>query len=254
MTETFCTLPTAPKLALLADLHARPYRQIIRSLRKNRPPLICIAGDLFCGSRPADGRSPLLSQPNVLSFLKECAAVAPTYLSLGNHEQWLDSADLEGLRGSGAVILDNGWLEKDGLVIGGLTSGYCMDVRRYRSARNGPVERYPEPGRDFEYLRRPDVSWLKAFAAGPGYHVLLCHHPEYYPLIPGAIEMILSGHAHGGQIRLFGRGVFAPGQGFRPRYSKGIYHDRLVVSAGLSNPARAPRIFNPTEIVYVGMR
>jgi predicted MPP superfamily phosphohydrolase len=63
---------------------------------------------------------------------------------------------------------------------------------------------------------------------------------------------MLSGHAHGGQIRLFNRGLFAPGQGWWPKWTKGVYDHCLVVSTGLSNTASPiPRLFNPTEIVYV---
>ncbi|MBQ3816071.1 MAG: metallophosphoesterase, partial [Clostridia bacterium] len=59
----------------------------------------------------------------------------------------------------------------------------------------------------------------------PGFHILLCHHPEYWePLVHGRrIELTVSGHAHGGQWRIFGRGVYAPGQGLFPRYTSGLY-------------------------------
>jgi predicted MPP superfamily phosphohydrolase len=103
----------------------------------------------------------------------------------------------------------------------------------------------------------PDTTWLTAFSATPGYHILLCHHPEYFPRIPESIELVLSGHAHGGQWRLYNPfkrqwiGVFAPGQGLWPRWTKGVYEGRLVVSAGLSNTVSVPRLFNPTEIVYI---
>ena len=283
MVETCYRLADAPGLALLADFHARPYQPVIRSLQKHRPGLICIAGDCFYGSRPQDGVSPLVSQPTVLPFLENCAAIAPTYLALGNHERWLDAEDLDGLRGTGVTVLDNGWVEHGGLVIGGLTSGYCMDYRRFRAGKTGrtsgsqkkdryPAElhhtdythrksgrtsgsrktdRYPAELHHTDYTHRPDTGWLAAFAAAPGYHILISHHPEYFRLVPEGVELILAGHAHGGQIRLFGRGVFAPGQGFWPKYTKGIYENRLIVSAGLTNTTSVPRLFNPTEIVYV---
>lgn len=62
---------------------------------------------------------------------------------------------------------------------------------------------------------------------------------------------MLSGHAHGGQIRILGRGVFSPGQGLFPKYTKGIYEGRLVVSAGCSNTASIPRWGNPCEVVAI---
>ena len=92
---------------------------------------------------------------------------------------------------------------------------------------------------------------MAEYASVDGYHILLSHHPEYYPLVSDKVQLMLSGHAHGGQIRFFKRGLYAPGQGWLPKWTKGVYDNRLVVSAGLSNTASPiPRLFNPTEIVY----
>ena len=65
------------------------------------------------------------------------------------------------------------------------------------------------------------------------------------------IDLVVSGHAHGGQWRFFGHGVFAPGQGILPKYTKGFYNGNLLVSAGMTNTAPVPRLFNPTEIVIL---
>lgn len=154
-------------------------------------------------------------------------------IAFGNHEQSLSSRELREIKRTGVVFLDNSWREMDGLIIGGLTSAYVTDRRKGREKRE------------------PETKWLEKFAAVPGYHILLSHHPEYYPLIPDDVDLCLCGHAHGGQIRLFNHGLFAPGQGWLPKYTKGVYDVRMVVSAGLSNTAGVPRLFNPTEIVYV---
>ena len=68
------------------------------------------------------------------------------------------------------------------------------------------------------------------------------------------IDLILAGHAHGGQIRLFGHGLYAYGQGLFPKYTKGIYDGKLIVSAGLANTSRFPRINNPPEIVFLTLK
>ena len=61
-----------------------------------------------------------------------------------------------------------------------------------------------------------------------------------------------AGHAHGGQVQCFGRGLYAPGQGFFPRLTDGFYYDnRLLVSRGATNSASAPRLFNPCEIIML---
>ena len=97
-------------------------------------------------------------------------------------------------------------------------------------------------------------SWgLDAFCAAPGYRILLCHHPEYYSkyLRDLDIPLILSGHAHGGQVRIFGHGLYSPGQGVLPKLTSGVKDGRLVISRGLANRQKIPRLFNPPEIVYV---
>ena len=264
MVETTYHIPGAPRLALLADLHGRPYDHIISSVATHRPSLVCVVGDILYGSHPEEDRSPLDTQENVLPFLTSCATIAPTFLSLGNHEWMLDEEDMERIAATGVVILDNCWLERDGLVIGGLTSGYVTDYRRFRATQSG-TERYPKKedlsgigGAVTASQHVPDTDWLEDFASAPGFHILLSHHPEYFPLVPPTIDLMLSGHAHGGQIQLYNpfkrewRGVWCPGQGLWPRWTRGVYKEkRLVVSAGLSNTASVPRLFNPCEVVFV---
>ena len=268
MVETTYNIPGSPRLALFADLHGRSYDHIISSLQAHRPSLVCVVGDIVYGSHPEDDRSPLDTQENVLPFLTSCATIAPTFLSLGNHEWMLDAADLERIRSTGVVILDNDFkaISIDGrkIVIGGLTSGYVTDYRRFVATQDGKV-RYPKKdtisgigGAVTASQHVPDTDWLEDFAAQPGQKVCLSHHPEYFSLIPPSVNLVLSGHSHSGQVRYYSfrrhrwTGLWAPGQGWFPKYSNGVYeNERLVVSAGLANTARVPRLFNPTEIVYL---
>ena len=100
----------------------------------------------------------------------------------------------------------------------------------------------------------PDMAWLDDFTATPGYKLLLCHHPEYFDrhLRPYPIDMIVSGHAHGGQWRIFGRGVYAPDQHLFPKYTSGVHEGRLVISRGVANTVSPiPRFFNRREVVMV---
>ena len=266
MTESFYNVSGAPFLALLSDLHGRDYHPAIKSLNRRKPELICVTGDLIYGTMPENDVSPLHAQPNALELLRASASLAPTYVSLGNHEWMLDEEDLDEMRDTGAIVLDNAWIERDGLVIGGLTSGYVMRYRRSLSERTEEERaghRYPSRKGLVEIVktaaeiimdRMPDDDWLVEYAKVPGFHVLLSHHPEYRQLVPMEVELMLSGHAHGGQWRLLGQGCYAPGQGVWPKLTKGVYDGRLVVSAGLSNTAPVPRFFNPTEVVYVNRR
>lgn len=259
--ETAYRIQGAPRIALLSDLHNADPTPVIASLRTRRPEIIAITGDVLYGSRPEGDKSPLETQKNVLPFLCSCASIAPTFLSLGNHEWTVDQEDIELLGETGVTVLDNSYqtitVGNEKVVIGGLTSGYATDYRAFRSTQ--PAEpRYPRRediagvgGAVHAREHKPETDWISNFYSTPGYHILLCHHPEYYPHIPPAVDLILSGHAHGGQWRIFGHGVWSPGQGIWPRWTKGVYEGRLVVSAGLSNTTWVPRFFNPREIVYI---
>lgn len=262
MVETTYHIPGAPRIALLADLHGRPCQAVIDSLTAHRPSLVCLAGDFIYGSWPEDNVSPLVSQINVLPFFRACAAIAPTFFSLGNHEQALDHADLAAIATTGVVVLDNEWrkVEVDGkaVVIGGLSSAYATDYRKAVEKIRSAENRYPKKeaieglkGITTADKHTPDTDWLTDFAAAPGFKICLSHHPEYFPLVPPSVDLILSGHAHGGQWRLFNHGVWSPGQGFLPRWTKGVYEGRLVVSTGLSNTASVPRLFNSCEVVFI---
>ena len=83
-------------------------------------------------------------------------------------------------------------------------------------------------------------------------NLVLAHRPERFPIYAEAqADVVLSGHAHGGQIRLFGRGIYAPQQGFFPRYTAGQYkigRSVLYVSRGLGNTIPFPRVFNTPEL------
>ena len=248
-------------MALLSDLHNTEPAPILSSLRYRRPGLICITGDVLYGSRPEGDKSPLETQEHVLPFLGECSSLAPTFLSLGNHEWMVDQADIELLGETGVTVLDNSYqsitVDSKEVVSGGLTSGYVTDYRRFKEKAHSS-DRYPRQesisgigGAVHAREHKPETDWLEEYCSTPGYHILLSHHPEYFPFLPSSIDLVLSGHAHGGQWRFFGHGVWSPGQGWWPRYTKGVYENRLIVSAGLSNTTWVPRLGNPTEVVYL---
>lgn len=95
--------------------------------------------------------------------------------------------------------------------------------------------------------------------AGDRFSLVLSHRPELLPAYAEAgADLVLSGHAHGGQVRLPGiGGLFAPGQGILPRLTSGVHargETRLVVSRGLGNSTFPLRVFNPPEIVTVTLR
>ena len=257
MQESFYSVPGCPcSIALVSDLHEAPFKAVLASLRKNRPSLICVAGDFLIGRLPK--AAPKVREAGVLPFFSACASLAPCFVSLGNHEWVLTEADMELLRGRGVSVLDNAFttltVRGRPLVIGGLSSARVSEYRRALRSGLAPVEanELTRPVGVTQHVP-PQLAWLDGFSSRPGYHILLCHHPEYYPrwLSDRRIDLILSGHAHGGQIRLFGRGLYSPGQGLLPGLTGGVIDGRLVISRGLANTRRVPRLFNPTELVYI---
>lgn len=257
----------------VSDFHNGDAQAVSEVLHRCRPDLIALTGDLFIGygieasdKDPAAGHGSgtgfMSKQESVLPLVRCCTELAPTYFSLGNHEWVATESDFKALREEGLVILDNQWVrdEERGLVIGGLTSAMMTDFQRYRR-RYGPDADYPHWSRHTDRINlRTRERWLKSFTRQEGYKILLSHHPEYWclrqpMLCKRRIDLVLSGHAHGGQIRLFGRGLYSPGQGILPRYAGGVYQGRfgkMVVSRGTTNTVPTiPRLFNPPEVVVI---
>lgn len=218
--------PLSTVIAQVSDLHDRDPGAVLTALEKQPPDLIAVTGDVFTYLKKAK---------HALPFLTRAAALAPTFYCPGNHEQF-EEGDRQAVERTGAVLLEDRAIRFGEMQIGGLCSGFG-------GQRQGHFKPTPPPDTDF----------LARFAALPGYKLLLCHHPEYYPryIRPLPIQLTLAGHAHGGQWRFFSRGLFAPGQGLFPAYTAGVYGDRLVVSRGLANTAPVPRLFNPTELIYI---
>lgn len=255
------------QIALLTDLHDRPCEGLLELLEQENPDLILIAGDL--GERHEPGMSEwtvekmdkhqgisrmsrcfsrlikvldCLSNPRnrkmqwdeavSRKFLEDASRIAPVFYSLGNHEWYVTDEDQDVMQRCGVTLLDNRDIEyrlSDGqmLRIGGLSTAF-------------------------------DLEWLTTYSQKTGPKILLCHHPEYYPRYirntqQDTFALIVSGHAHGGQWKIFGHPFLAPGQGFFPRYAYGIYDNKLVVSSGLSNTANIPRFGNPVELVMISL-
>ena len=218
------TLEKTYRLALVTDLHNCAWEQLWRGICAQDPDAIVISGDLLGNLHSRGVRS--------LAFLREAAAHYPVFYALGNHERLLDDAEHRVIRETGAHLLINEAAEFGELLIGGLMP----------DLRDRPDD-----------IDESHIAFAKAFSAMPGYRILLCHRPEWYfaGLRDCDIPLILSGHAHGGQIRLLGHPVFSPGQGLFPKYAQGMHEGRLIVSRGLGNHTICPRFFNAPELCMI---
>ncbi|MBP5270896.1 MAG: metallophosphoesterase [Clostridia bacterium] len=218
----------------LSDVHGEEFDYILEKTAGFSPDVIFIPGDITHRHEKMVGRG--------ADFLAACASLCPTFMSFGNHENLDEDAVRRECDRSGVRLLDNSSADFHGLTVGGLTSGY-LGIKKERQGH-------------FTKTPPPDLDWLASFDRQPGYKILLSHHPEYYPryIKDTGIDLILSGHAHGGQWRLFGRPFFAPDQAFFPKYAQGFTDGRLIVSRGLANNAPAPRFFNRREIVIIDIR
>ena len=229
--EISAGLKTPIRAAVVADLHSEPFGALIEELKKISPDVILCPGDTLHRASPDE---------KGLDFLREASKLFPTFCSIGNHEVKHGEDIRSYIRKSGAVLLDGEWTEFRGITVGGLSTGYLAEKKQGRLKKTPP----------------PDLKGLDGFFARESYKILLSHHPEYYPryLKDKSVDLIISGHAHGGQWRLFGRGVFAPGQGFFPKYTSGLYDGKLLVSRGLSNRTAIPRIFNNPELIIIDLK
>lgn len=216
---------------------------LLRALREAAPDLICITGD-FLDSRRTD-------LDFALELAGQLAEIAPAVYVTGNHEARLkDLSALEaGLAARGVQVLRDDWMP---LARGGEEIALLgLDDPGFAAGEDWTLSE----GLDQTQAR---LSALLA-QAGDRFSLVLSHRPELLPAYADAgADLVLSGHAHGGQVRLPGiGGLFAPGQGILPRLTSGVYargETRLVVSRGLGNSAFPLRVFNPPEIVTVTLR
>ncbi len=218
------TLARTYRLALVTDLHNGPYRRLLRAIHEQKPDAVVISGDLLGNLDTRGAQS--------LAFLRELTPDFPVFYALGNHERLLDDAAHRVIRETGAVLLINETATFGELCIGGL----APDLRTQK-----------------DIIDASHLAFVREFAAMPGYRILLCHRPEWFfcGIRAHDIPLVLSGHAHGGQIRLFGHPVFSPGQGLFPKYAQGMHEGRLIVSRGLGNHTVCPRFFNAPELCII---
>lgn len=233
------------KIIQISDLHNKNYHgRLSEKIRKVNPDIIIITGDLI------DRRNTKIDIAT--EFLQQIATIAPIYYVSGNHEQLSGKynelkKELENLN---VNIIDNSYItlnkSKDEIGLMGIADPSIMQSEKnYLWSNNS------------EYMRN---SISKLFEdIDTDFNILLSHRPEQFSIYKEMnVDIVFSGHAHGGQIRIpFVGGLIAPNQGLFPKYTQGIYSDdstSMVVSRGLGNSVFPLRVFNPPELVVVTLK
>lgn len=214
-------IPGHVRFAVASDIHSSPYEDVLDTFAQC--DAVLIPGDLVDRHRRDNSIA--------MRFLREVPEIVPVFFSLGNHEVKYRRADefLALAEESKVTLLRDESVLFRGIRIGGLSS------------------RIKEP---------PDTEFLDRFEQEEEFRLLLCHHPEVYrDYVRGRdIDFTLCGHAHGGQIQIRGRGLYAPGQGLFPKLTHGLHDNgKMMISRGMTNGAkpRIPRINNPCELILL---
>lgn len=228
------------RIAQISDLHNARFgddnSKLIDILKTEQPDIIAITGD-FIDSNHTDIEI-------ALEFAKNAVKIAPCYYVTGNHEAWIGIQYLEfetKLKEYGVIVLRDTAvnLEKDG-----------STVQLIGLDDPGFVEYDGSISQNILSIKLVNMNLQE------GYKILLSHRPEaFHAYVENSIDVVLSGHAHGGQIRIpFVGGLIAPNQGFFPKYDSGIYkkeNTSMVVSRGIGNSIIPVRINNRPEIVVI---
>lgn len=227
---------TGVRIAQISDLHdAAMDERLLAQVRAADPDLIAITGDYVSVDTP--------DLTHALQLAAEIDAIAPTYAVLGNHEA--DSP----LRAELLVGFDRAGVE----VLRNETTAVSLGGRRVTLAGIDDPRVWRDRG-----VEAADVSRLVSSLDAPEDQpmVLLAHRPEELREYSAAdADLVLSGHAHGGQVRIPGvGGLWAPHQGLFPRLTSGVHTDRgtvMVISRGLGDSGAPIRINNPPELVII---
>ena len=229
------------RIAQVSDLHnaemGKDNEKLISMLVEAAPDIIVITGDII------DSRNTNVDV--ALDFAEQAVKIAPCYYVTGNHEARVDEYSnlKDGLTELGVIVLEDAKTEivclGESIVLVGVT----------------------DPSFETDYLFGDDETVMQSklkelINEEDGYVVFLSHRPELFATyVKNKVDLVFSGHAHGGQFRLpFVGGIVAPNQGVFPKYDAGIYSEgdtNMVVSRGVGNSIIPFRVNNRPEVILI---
>lgn len=232
------------RIAHISDLHnaemGKDNEKLLRMLRDAAPDMIAITGDLI------DSRN--TNVEIALQFIREAVKIAPCYYVTGNHEARVSEYDelKAGMKAAGVMVQEDA----------------CTEIRLEGEVItligvNDPSYRTDYLFGDSETVVRTKLAEL--YTDKNRFTILLSHRPELFGIyVESGVDLVLSGHAHGGQFRLpFVGGLAAPNQGIFPKYEAGLYTEEntcMLVSRGIGNSIFPFRINNRPEIIIIELK
>ena len=254
-------IETPIRIALVTDLHSCYYGEnqadLIDAIAAENPDVILLSGDIF---------DDVKEDTNTELFLAGIADKYPCYYVTGNHECWggkyrfnnqmaiLEKYNIPVL--SGEVVT----LDVKGEIIS-LCGVDDPDVYMVKTDLETDPEGYILVQTNKEDTFLSQIAAVSETTPEDSYTILLSHRPEYYEAYTGHdFDLVLCGHAHGGQWRIPGilNGLYAPHQGIFPKYAGGRYDSEdvtMIVSRGLAKETtKIPRIFNRPELVVIDIK
>lgn len=236
------------KLAMISDVHdfhCTIKDRVIERMKEIAPDVILCNGDIIDKQSENDEK--------VIDFLKQLLAIAPVYMSLGNHEaNYYENHpdEFNHLQEAGITLLEEDYVDlvihKQSIRLGGMFA-YAFGTN------SGTIT-------EEDMRSNSAYHYLVDFTATSSFKVMMAHRPDSFifgEAYKWDIDCILSGHTHGGQMIFFGHGLYAPEQHWWPEYDYGRFtlgKQTLLITRGISSSHKIPRFNNPGEIVVVTLK
>lgn len=233
------------KIIQISDLHNTKYKkltdQLVKKMEYEKPNIIVLTGDLIDSNKTNIDRA--------IQFIKKIKNIAPIYFVSGNHESSISENCYnelkEKLTENQVIILDD-----------------KIDTLKVSNSEINLIGISDPKMTHIGYLKESEIIENELNSIdydNSKYSILLSHRPELFNnYVEKNIDLVLSGHAHGGQIRIpFIGGVVAPNQGLFPKYTNGKFEQNktvMIVSRGIGNSILPYRINNRPELVIITLR